>query len=57
MKKMVSNPSERYYQKIKKPFQKNLVKNIKLFFKKKNKKRDNLVVEDTKTFLNMKKKS
>ena len=57
MKKMVSNPSERYYQKIKKPFQKNLVKNIKLFLKKKNKKRDNLVVEDTKTFLNMKKKS
>ena len=54
---MVSNPSARYYQKIKKPFQKNLVKNIKLFLKKKNKKSDNLVVEDTKTFLNMKKKS
>lgn len=41
MKKMVSNPSARYYQKIKKPFQKYVVKNIKLFLKKKNKKSDN----------------
>ena len=45
----------KYYQNNKKKLQKNLVKDIKVFLKKK--KKTNMVVNDTKIYKNMKNKS
>ena len=42
-------------KKIKKDYEKNLVKDIKIFLKRKKKKRDNMVVNVTKIFKKMKK--
>ena len=46
--------SAKYYQNNKERLQKNLVKDIKIFLKKKKKKNDNMVVNDTKIYQKMK---
>ena len=52
---MSKNLSTKYYQKSKERLQKKLVKDIKIFLKKKNKKRDNVVVNIKKISQKMKK--
>ena len=54
---MSKNSSAKYYQNNKERLQKNLVKDIKVFLKKKKKKSDNMVVNDTKIYKKMKNKS
>ena len=48
--------SAKYYQEIKREYKKDLVRDIKIFLKKKKKKRDNMVVNDTKISQKMKNK-
>ena len=52
---MSKDSSVKYYQNNKKKLQKELVKDIKVFLKKK--KKTNMVVNDTKIYKNMKNKS
>ena len=52
---MCKHLSAKYYQENKKRPQKNLVKDIKIFLKKKKKKGDNMVVNVTKIFPKTKK--
>ena len=52
---MCKHLSAKYYQENKKRLQKNLVKDIKIFLKKKKKKGDNMVVNVTKIFQKTKK--
>ena len=52
---MCKHLSAKYYQENKKRPQKNLVKDIKIFLKKKKKKGDNMVVNVTKIFQKTKK--
>ena len=47
----------KYYQNIKERKQKMLVENIKVFLKKKTRKSNNMVMNDTKTYLKMKNKA
>ena len=54
---MSKNSSTKYYQVNKERLQKNLVKDIKIFLKKKKTKSNNLVVNMTKIFQKMKSKS
>ena len=54
---MSKKSSAKYYQNNKERLQKNLVKDIKVFLKKKKKKSDNMVVNDTKIYKKMKNKS
>ena len=54
--KMPKDWAAKYYQIIKKDFNKKLVRDIKVFLKKK-KKNDNMVVKDTKIYQKMKNKS
>ena len=55
--KMSKNSSTKYYQVNKERLQKNLVKDIKIFLKKKKNKSNNMVVNMTKIFQKMKSKS
>ena len=54
---MSKNSSTKYYQVNKERLQKNLVKDIKIFLKKKKNKSNNMVVNMTKIFQKMKSKS
>ena len=56
---MFKDSSAKYYQNIKERLQniKDIVKNIKIFLKKKNKKSNNIVRNDTKIYQKMKIKS
>ena len=54
---MSKDPSAKYYQNNKERLLKKLVKDIKVFLKKKMKKSSNMVVNDTKIYLKMKTKS
>ena len=54
---MSKNLSIKYYQENKERLQKNLMKDIKIFLKKKNKKIDSMVVNVTKFSQKMKNKS
>ena len=54
---MSENLSAKYYQEDKESLQKRLVKNIKIFQRKKKKKSDNIVVNITKISQKMKTKS
>ena len=54
---MSENLSAKYYQEDKESLQKRLVKNIKIFQRKKKKKSDNIVVNVTKISQKMKTKS
>ena len=54
---MSKNLSAKYYQEDKESLQKRLVKNIKIFQRKKKKKSDNIVVNVTKISQKMKTKS
>ena len=54
---MSKNVSAKYYQENKERVQKKLVKDIKIFLKKKKKKSDNMVMNITKIFQKMKNKS
>ena len=54
---MSKNLSAKYYQANKERLQKKLVKDIKIFIKKKKKKSNNMVVNVTKTFQKKKNKS
>ena len=54
---MSKNLSVQYYQENKERLQKKLVKDIKVFLKKKKKKRENMVVNITKISQKMKTKS
>ena len=47
--KMSKEPSAKYYQINKERLQEKLVKDIKVFLKKKKKRSDNMVVKDTKS--------
>ena len=51
---MSKDPPAKYYENNKERIQKKLVKDIKIFLRKKS---NNMVVNDTKIYLNMKKKS
>ena len=51
---MSKDSSGKYYQNKKERLQKKLVKDIKVFIKKKKKKSDNMVLSDTKIYQNMK---
>ena len=51
---MSKDLSAKYYENNKERIQKKLVKDIKIFLRKKS---NNMVVNDTKIYLNMKKKS
>ena len=53
---MPKNLSAKYYQENKERLQKMLVKDIRVFLKKRKKKRDNMVVNDTKICQKMKNK-
>ena len=53
---MSKNLSAKYYQENKERLQKKLVKDIKIFLKKRKKKSDNMFVNVTKTFQKMKNK-
>ena len=55
--KMSKNSSAKYYQDNKERLQKKLVKDIKVFLKKKKKKSDNMVLKDTKNSQKMKNKN
>ena len=52
---MYKNLSAKYYQENKKRLQKNLVKDIKIFLRRKKKKSNNIVVNVTKIFPKTKK--
>ena len=54
---MSTHLSAKYYQENKERLQKKLVKDIKIFLKKKKKKRDNMVVNVTNISQKMKNKS
>ena len=54
---MSKNLSAEYYQEIKKDYKRKLVKDIKIFPKKKKKKSNNMVMNATKIFQKMKNKS
>ena len=54
---MSNNSADKYFQDNKERLQKMLLKNIKVFLKKKKKKSDNMVVNDTKIYQKMKNKS
>ena len=54
---MSKNSSAKYYQDNKERLQKKLVKDIKVFLKKKKKKSDNMVLKDTKNSQKMKNKN
>ena len=54
---MSKDLSAKYYENNKERIQKKLVKDIKVFLRKIKKKSNNMVVNDTKIYLNMKKKS
>ena len=54
---MSKDLSAKYYENNKERIQKKLVKGIKVFLRKIKKKSNNMVVNDTKIYLNMKKKS
>ena len=54
---MPKNFSVKYYQEDKESLQKKLVKNIKIFLRKKKKKSDNIAVNVTKISQKMKSKS
>ena len=54
---MSKNFSAKYCQENKETLQKKLVKDIKIFLKKKKKKSDNMVVNVTKSFQKMKNRS
>ena len=54
---MSENLSAKYYQEDKESLQKRLVKNVKIFQRKKKKKSDNIVVNVTKISQKMKTKS
>ena len=51
---MSKDSSGKYYQNNKERLQKKLVKDIKVFIKKKKKKSGNVVLSDTKIYQNMK---
>ena len=53
---MSKDSSAKYYQNNKERLQKNLVKGIKVFLKKKKKKSNNMVVNDVKIYQKMKNK-
>ena len=55
--KMSKDSLSKYYQNNKERFQKKLVKYVKIFLRKKKKKRHNMVAKDTKIYLKMKDKS
>ena len=55
--KMSKNLSAKYYQENKERLQKKLVKDIKIFLKKRKKKSDNMLMNVTKIFQKMKNKS
>ena len=48
--KMYKDSSAKYYQNNKEKLRKKLAKDIKVFLKKKNKKSDNMVMNDTKIY-------
>ena len=52
---MSKNSSAKYYQENKERLQKKIMKDIKVFVKKKKKKSNNIVVNDTKIYQKMKK--
>ena len=54
---MSKNSSAKYYQDNKEKLQKKLVKDIKVFLKKKKKKNDGMIVKDTEIYQKMKNKS
>ena len=54
---MSKNSSAKYYQENKERLQKKLVKDIKIFLKKKKKNSDNMVVNDTKSTRKWKRKA
>ena len=54
---MSKDLSAKYYENNKERIQKKLVKGIKVFLRKIKKKSNNMVVNGTKIYLNMKKKS
>ena len=54
---MSKDLSAKYYENNKERIQKKLVKDIKVFLRKIKKKSNNMVVNGTKIYLNMKKKS
>ena len=54
---MPKDLSAKYYENNKEGIQKKLVKDIKVFLRKIKKKSNNMVVNGTKIYLNMKKKS
>ena len=54
---MSKDLSAKYYENNKERIQKKLVKDIKVFLRKIKKKSNNMVVNDSKIYLNMKKKS
>ena len=54
---MSKGSSTKYYQNKKERLQKKLLKDIKVFLKKKKKTSNNMVVKDTKIYKNMKNKS
>ena len=54
---MSKNLSAKYYQENKERLQKKLVKDIKIFLKKRKKKSDNMLMNVTKIFQKMKNKS
>ena len=55
--KMSKNLSAKYYQENKERLQKKLMKGIKIFLKKKKRKSSNIVMNNTKIYQKMKKKS
>ena len=55
--KMSKNVSAKYYQENKERLQKKLLKDIKIFLKKKKKKSDNMVMNVTEISQNMKNKN
>ena len=55
--KMSKDSLAKYYQNKKERLQRKLVKNIEVFLKKKKKKGDNMIMNDTKIYQEMKNKS
>ena len=55
--KMSKDTSAKYYQNNREILQEKLVKVIKIFLKKKNKKSNNMIVNNTKIYLKMKNKN
>ena len=55
--KISKDSSTKYYQNIKERLQKELVKDIKAFLKKKRKKSENMIMNDIKIFQKMKNES